>query len=376
MSVPRIAIIRQKYRPDGGAEQSLKNLLSVLKQHSYDVTLITRQWDGEASQSIITCNPLRLGRILREWGFARAVRRELGQRNFDLVQSNERIACCDVYRAGDGVHREWLKQRKRVQSPLARLLTGLNPYHAYVKYAEKELFESKRLRAVICNSRMVKDEILDYFKIDADKLRVIYTGVDTEEFHVRLRQHRQAVRGKLGIPQQATVFIFVGSGFQRKGLMQAIECLARLPDAQLLVIGKDKRMGKFRRRAARLGLARRVHLLGVQRGVGPFYGAADVLILPTLYDPFPNVVLEAMAVGLPVITSTRCGGAELVTEGINGYVCDALDLDALCCAMRQVTDKAHCEQLSHEARRTAELYTLDAMRQNLDQLYGELLDEQ
>jgi len=375
VSAPSIAIIRQKYRPDGGGERFVSGLLSVLRRRAYDVTLITRRWEGGANPSVLTCNPPKAGRMLRDWGFARAVCRRLKQYHFDLVQSNERIACCDVYRAGDGVHREWLSQRRRIQSLPARLFVALSPYHAYVKHAEKRLFESNRLRAVICNSRMVREEILNHFDIDGCKLRVIYTGVDTETFHPKLKAHRRAVRGELGIPDDAPAFIFVGSGFERKGLMRAISCLAQLPEAHLVVVGKDKRPGTYRRRAARLGLARRVHLLGVRQEVGPYYGAADALVLPTLYDPFPNVVLEAMACGLPVITSTKCGAAELIRKGRGGYVCDALDDRALTDAMRRLTDGGHCRQLGGEARRIVEPYTLDAMRDNLTQLYRELLHE-
>ena len=203
-----------------------------------------------------------------------------------------------------------------------------------MKLAEKRLFESPRLRAVVCNSRMVKDDVLEHFSIDPGKLRVIYSGVDVDKFHPALKEQRAAVRAELGIPDEVTVFVFVGSGFARKGLRQAMRSLARLPAGHLVVVGKDKRREAYRRDAARLKLAGRVHFLGVREDVGRYYGAADALVLPTLYDPFPNVVLEAMASALPVVTSAKCGGAELVEAGGCGYVCDALDGDGLMRAMR------------------------------------------
>jgi len=371
---PRIALVRQKYRVDGGAERFVGSLLSVLGDGVYDVTLLTRRWDGQPGGPVIRCNPPHLGRTLRDWGFAAAVRRELRRGDFDLVQSNERIAGCDVYRAGDGVHREWLRQRRRVQSPLERLATALSPFHAYVKRAERRLFESPQLRAVICNSRMVRGEILDYFAVDPRKLRVIYNGVDTEKFHPALRQHRRAVRNELGVPEDETVFLFVGSGFERKGLGPALEALARLPRPRLLVVGKDKHPRRYRRLAERLGILERVHFLGVKPDVGPCYGAADALVLPTLYDPFPNVVLEGMAAGLPVVTSTKCGGAELIRQGQNGYVCDALDREGLAAGVQRLLDPEHARHLGDEARRCVEPYTLAAMRANQTRLYEELLD--
>jgi UDP-glucose:(heptosyl)LPS alpha-1,3-glucosyltransferase len=158
--------------------------------------------------------------------------------------------------------------------------------------------------------------------------------------------------------------------------MQAVEALNEVPGAHLVVVGKDKSSSRFRRRAQQLGVGARIHLVGVRGEVGPYYGAADAMVLPTLYDPFPNVVLEAMAAGLPVITSTKCGGAELVKDGISGYVCDALDRRALVQAMRQLNNSSHCEQLGAEARRAVEPLTLTAMRDRLIEIYQELLDEQ
>jgi UDP-glucose:(heptosyl)LPS alpha-1,3-glucosyltransferase len=374
MKTPTVALIRQRYAHDGGAERFVSRALEALKTRSVQLTLITREWRGGEGFEVITCNPFYLGRLWRDWSFARAVCRRLEQESFDLVQSHERISCCDVYRAGDGVHREWLRQRARTQGALGRLATALNPYHYYVKAAEKRLFGSARLKAVICNSKMVKDEIRNYFGVAEEKLRVIYSGVDTRVFHPDLKRQRAAVRAQYVVPENAALFLFVGSGFARKGVSTLLEAMARLSaDAYLLVVGHDKNLEKYQARAQRLGLGSRVRFAGRQGDVKPFYGAADGLVLPTLYDPFPNVALEAMASGVPVITSSKCGAAELIRDGENGFVCDALDSIALSERMRQLADREKAERIGKAARDTVAGLHLETMSDKLLELYGSLL---
>lgn len=369
----RIALIRQRYTTFGGAERFVTNALEALKSQGAQLTLVTRQWQAQAGLDAVICNPFYLGSLWRDWGFARAVCRELARCDFDLVQSHERIACCDVYRAGDGVHAQWLANRRTALGALGRLALALNPHHRYVLAAERGLFESPRLRAVICNSRMVKEEIRRHFGVAEDKLHVIYSGVDTAVFHPELRtRHRQAVRERHGIPTDAPVFLHVGSGFERKGIARLLAALARLPDTvHALIVGKDKHLERFRRLADHLGLAGRVYFTGGLTDVKPCYGAADVFCLPTLYDPFPNAALEAMASGLPVVTSTQCGAAELIEPGGNGFVCDALDVTALAEAMRRAAERSW--EMGVAARRTVEPLTLAAMAARLVGLYQQLL---
>jgi UDP-glucose:(heptosyl)LPS alpha-1,3-glucosyltransferase len=370
----KLALIRQRYAHDGGAERFVSRALEALRSRDVRLTLITREWRGGEGFEVITCNPFYLGRLWRDWSFARAVCRRLEKESFDLVQSHERISCCDVYRAGDGVHREWLRQRARTQGALGRFATALNPYHYYVKAAEKRLFGSVRLKAVICNSKMVKDEIRNHFGVAEEKLRVIYSGVDTRVFHPDLKRHRAAVRAQYVIPEDATLFLFVGSGFARKGVSTLLEAMARLSaGTYLLVVGHDKNLEKYRARAQRLGLGSRVQFTGRQADAKPFYGAADGLVLPTLYDPFPNVALEAMASGVPVITSSKCGAAELIRDGENGFVCDALDSIALSERMRLLADREKGERIGKAARDTVAGLHLETMSDKLLELYGSLL---
>lgn len=371
----KIALIRQRYTPFGGAERFVANAVQALRAEGASLTVVTRQWKSGSEGESLICNPPYLGSLWRDWSFARCVCETLQKHAFDLVQSHERIACCDVFRAGDGVHREWLAQRRRVLGPLGKLRLALNPYHRYVLAAEKELFSSPRLRAVICISQMVKDDIRRHYDVPEDKLHVIYNGVDTTAFHPSLAEkHRAATRLAYGIPKDAPLFLFVGSGFERKGLAVALEAMTELPEeAHLLVVGKDKRMKRFMRQAANLGIASRIHFAGGQQDVRPFYGAADALVFPTLYEPFGNVALEAFACGLPVITSSHSGAAELIREGENGFTCDPLDHRQLTEAMKKLLSPDLRRKAAIAARATVEPFSLEKMSLTLLALYNGLL---
>jgi UDP-glucose:(heptosyl)LPS alpha-1,3-glucosyltransferase len=371
----RIALVRQRYTAFGGAERFVERALQALTDQNAQLTLVTRRWASAEKRNTIICAPPYIGSLWRDWAFARCVCRTLKEQHFDLVQSHERIACCDIYRAGDGVHREWLEQRRRTVGLFARLSLTLNPYHHYVMAAEQKLFQSSQLKAVICNSHMVKDEILRYFDIPEQKLHVIYSGIDGDIFHPGLRQkYRSDVRNRYGIPAEAPLFLFVGSGFDRKGLPALLEAMSQCtPTAHLMVVGKDKKIKAFRARATALGLHGRIHLLGGQDDVKPFYGAADALVLPTLYDPFPNVALEAMATGLPVVTSTKCGAAEIIEPGISGFVVDALDVRRLSEHMDKLSNPGVSAAMGAAARERVQTMTLGAMGQQLARLYQTLV---
>jgi UDP-glucose:(heptosyl)LPS alpha-1,3-glucosyltransferase len=370
----RLALIRQRYAQDGGAERFVARAMEALRAENLALTLVTREWTQGQGFDVLTCDPFFLGRTWRDWSFARSVCRALRSRRFDLVQSHERIACCDLYRAGDGVHREWLAQLARVRGPLGRLGLRLNPYHRYTMRAERRLFTSPQLKAVVCNSNMVKEEIRRHFALPAERLHVIYSGIDAQAFHPDLKRHRAATRAQYGVPKDATLYLFVGSGFERKGVAVLLQGLARLSAGSfLLVVGHDKHAERYKRKAADLGVGERVLFAGRQADVKPYYGAADALVLPTLYDPFPNVALEAMASGLPIVTSTKCGAAELIEPGNNGFVCDALDYVALAAHMRALSDPATVSRMGAAARQLGESLNLEHMKRNLVALYQQLL---
>ena len=372
----RLAIIRQRYTPYGGAERFVESALEALLERSVAITLYTRSWPQTRLQLIepVICNPLYVGRLWRDRGFASAVCEKISRKPPELVQSHERLLCCDVYRAGDGVHQVYLEERLRDASPLARRFIEWSPYHRYVLDMERRLFSSPALRAVICNSKMVKDEIRERFDFAEAGLHVIYNAVDSDDFSPRLREHRGIVREKLGVPEAATVFLLVGSGYARKGVARAIAALSRVPgNPYLFVVGRDKARGHYRRVAHEHGVAERVAFFGPQDDPRPFFGAADAFVLPTSYDPCPNAALEAMACGLPVLTSTKCGAAELVLEHDAGFVCPASDVESLAWHMTTLTDPAARTTLGARAREAVLPLTPTAMTLKLVLLYRDLL---
>ena len=373
----RLAIIRQRYTPFGGAERFVEGALEALLERNVAITLYTREWPETRLKLIEPhiVDPYYIGRIWRDWGFARAVTREIGRARLDLVQSHERLLACDVYRAGDGVHAVWLEERLKGAPWWKRCVVRLNPWHRYVLGIERRLFASPLLQAVICNSTMVRDEIAQRFAVPPAKLRVIHNAVDTQVYSPALRGDRAATRARLAIPADALVYLLVGSGFERKGVATAVEAFAELPAAAVLVVvGADKHLARYRALAEEFGVADRVHFTGPQTDVKPFYGAADVFVLPTLYDPFPNAVLEAMACGLPVITSTKSGAAPLVAERDAGLVLPSRDVAGLAAHMRTLADPATRARMGANARATVEPLTPDAMTLALVLLYKELLE--
>ena len=348
----KIAFVRARYNPFGGAERFLNGAAEALAAQGASPTIITRSWpdSGHAGIQHRIVNPRYFTKAGRDRSFARATAALLRQEKFDLVQSYERMQGCDVFHAVDGVHAEWLVQRRRVQGGLQRLGVRLNPHHRYVLEAERAMYTSAQLKAVICISEMVKQNVMQHYAVAADKLHVIYGDIDSGRFHPGLRdQHRIALRKSLDIPADAPVALFVGSGFERKGVAGFLATVALVKGLYGLVVGHDKHLPRYRALAGRMGLAGRVIFTGAIQDVRPCYGASDVYLMPTLYEPFGLVFGEAMACGLPAITSPQAGAADWIRDGQNGFVVDPLDTAGLANAVERALAYPAMGQRAREA---------------------------
>jgi UDP-glucose:(heptosyl)LPS alpha-1,3-glucosyltransferase len=372
----KLAIIRQKYSAFGGAERFIERLLPGLAAHGVDVSLIVRKWSGSATADAtlrwVPCDPFYVGSAWRDKSFAKAACQKVVAGDYDLVQSHERLGCCDIFRAGDGVHAAWLEARQQYLGE-SLLWLKLNPFHANSLGAERRMFASTRLKKVICISRMVRTDVQRFYGVSDSKLVTIYNGVDLDAFSPKSIENRDQLRQTLKIPAEALVYVFVGSGFKRKGLEVAIRALP--PDAHLIVVGKDKETARFQKMAVETGAnttqSTRIHFEGPQKDVRPYYGAADAFVFPTVYEPFGSVVLEAMACGLPVITTDRCGAGELITEGVEGFVLPTGDIQAFTACMRQNSALDWASRRA-AARKTAEQYPVSRTVDAMMALYQEL----
>lgn len=377
-----LAIIRQAYNPFGGAERFVERAIRALGPEHVKVTLITRKWEGgdNPGLTIKLLHTPRISRLLRDVMFARSVNTLIRTHIFDLVQSHERIPGCDIFRAGDGIHATWLEQRARTLGPVGRFLQQISPWHRYVLGMERRMLEDPKLRAVICNSEMVRQDLAHRYPALSSRLHVIHNGVDLKTFHLGLRaKHREILREQMDVPECTPVILFVGSGFERKGVPQLLEAMTRpeLRNAQLWVVGKDRLTRRLERRAASLGVATQIRFLGPKKDVTPYLGAADVFALPTLYDPMPNAALEALAAGLPVLSSTSSGAAEMIRLGENGERVDALDIDGIAKALGRLIaisqDPAQQPAMAASARASVTHMSKEAMAGELVALYRQLL---
>lgn len=370
----RIVFVRQRFSRFGGGELILDRTLAALKARGLNVALLGRSWEGGADVEFIRCDPSRFPRFLRERKFADAACKRLAQESA-IVQSHERMPCCDIFRAGDGVHAAFVAHRARGMNALSGKLLALHPFHRSVIALERRMFASPRLKAVIANSQMVADEIVRHFGFAREKILLVPNGIDLDRFHAGARaQYRAVTRTELGADETRPVALFVGSGFKRKGLDAAIAALAASDvDAELWIVGHDRNPSAYVRRAARAGLKpERVRMIGPVADPLPYYGAADILLLPSIYDPFPSTAIEALACGLPVVTSTSCGAKEAVVLLERNLVCDAFDPSGLATAVHRAFDLAAKPETAARAREIASGYGIDAMIDRMLAVYAAL----
>jgi len=279
--------------------------------------------------------------FLEALSFAINSKRLLKKEQFDVIHSCERTIYQDIYRAGEGCHREWLIQRAKVESPTKTLLVRLNPLHQVLLALEKRIFKEGHYKYIIANSRRGKEQIIRHYEVPERKVKVIYNGVNSKRFQDLDRNlYRLQIRKEYGLEEKDKVLIFVGSGFKRKGLVYAIRAIApiKIPNVKLLVVGRDNPK-RYINLSERLGLNHRVIFAGSVSHIEKFYAASDVFILPTIYEPFSNACLEAMACGLPVITTDINGVSEFIKAELNGYIVkEPWNIDILSKAIKKSLD--------------------------------------
>jgi len=322
-----IGFVRRGYSASGGAEAYLKRLGRGVVDLGYEAQLFTtddwpqNEWPFGVITRLHSRSPIAFADELEE------LRPKV---RCDVLMSLERIWRCNVYRAGDGVHRAWLNRRRKFELPLERFVRSLNRKHRDLLRLEKSLLGDRGAEYVIVNSEMVKDEIVDLYKYPVDKIDIVRSGVPLEKFRVD-PELREKAREDLKLKPDQITLLFAGSGWERKGLLFALEGMALCEDRKmrLLVAGRGNQ---------RYYKSKRAQFLGEWPDLNRINAASEIFILPTIYDPFSNACLEALACGLPVITTRNNGFSEIIEDGVHGSIVDLPNIISLRDAIRFWSD--------------------------------------
>ena len=327
-----ITFIRFKNTPFGGAERYLQRLTKGLESQRID------------TKTVHADLPSWLPSWIRVLLFNRKVCRR--KKKSDLYFSLDRATCCDIYRAGDGVHRAFLQTKG----------FSLNPLHRAYLWLERRTFANARL--IIANSRMVKEQILHYYPdTDAAKIRIVYNGVPIPERFDKPKA-KAALVEELGLDPRRPILLFVGSGFQRKGVEEFLRIIASLKTpVQAVVVGKEKNMRHYRQLTKKLGIAEQTHFTGPRKDVERFYEAADLFLFPTRYEPFSNVVLEAMSYAAVAVTTAQNGAAEVLPERFVMSQPDDMSINTTIETL--LRNKNDLQKVQQEARSIAENYSIE-----------------
>ena len=259
------------------------------------------------------------------------------------------------------------------------MLNHFSLRHSVTLWLEKQIFTKGNYHRIISNSNLCKDHAIKYYGVDPSLISVIRNGVDFNRFnpHVRIA-YRNKLRKFYDIDESDVVILFVSMNFRRKGLiplMKAIGILSNTDRVKLLVVGKGK-TGYFRRLALKLGIDNNVIFAGPTSQLEQYYGGADFFVLPTYYDPFANVCLEALACGLPVVTTRGNGASELIEEEQNGFViADPDDVKDLAEAIIKLMGPGLRNSMSENAFESVKHLTIKEHARQVCRVYEEILRE-
>lgn len=327
----RIAFLRRRFSPTGGAERYLLRLASGLAAAGHQIVLYCEDWSPRENPFF----DVRKVGSRDPFTFAQgAITLPMRDRH-DIIFSLERVPGADIYRAGDGLHADWLAYRKAFYPVRGRVRTALRGKNRLLCKLEARVFAPGGVKRVICNSHFVARQIVSRFGFAKDRIDVIYNGVPYQQFSMG---DRALGRRALRLNSDEYVVLLVGAGAERKGHSIARDAVRRL-----------------RRKDAKLVIVDSPPSVAMQH----IYAAADVFLLPTLYDPFANVTLEALAAGLPVITSAQNGASEIIDNERNGFVLPRADDDKLLVhLLEHLADPAFRARFREPAQALAQQYDL------------------
>jgi UDP-glucose:(heptosyl)LPS alpha-1,3-glucosyltransferase len=355
----------------GGCETYIAGLARRLARDGHRVHLYACRWDAAALPSSVTYHRVRLPRcprFLRPWFFSLACRRALADNGHPVSVGFDKIFGVDVLYPQGGLYaatsdHNLLKYPGRLARSLVRAIKVIDPAHHSFTLLERRQYAGPNRPLVVAISEMVQGHFRQRFGLGANELRLVRLATDPARFDETDRPLRRLEwRTHWDITPEQTVALFAGMNYRLKGLEPLLHAVRRLPAEtpfRLLIAG-NKHTAAYERMARRLGVADRVRFVGYCADMRNCYFAADFFVHPTFYDPCSHVVLEAMACGLPVITSRYNGASELMHPPREGFVIDdPHDVAHLTWCLTQMMEPARRAACARAARKTGSQWTFE-----------------
>lgn len=374
----RVAITHTRFQEVGGVERYIYAFCQRLIAAGHEIHYFCHFWNEEPEGITFhkipyTFKPLRWAKVL---AFDRLTRSAIERHGpFDIVHGFTKTSRQDIYTDGSGCLQDF-QAYSLGRSAWRRFLGRMTPHQQVVLAIQNARFTRGNFRRIITVSKLVQGQICRRYGLTDREVEVVYNGIDLERFHPRnIARHRAAVRGELGLADEVPVVLFVANDYERKGLGTLMRALQRLNGAVCLVIGKERphRKSRFVKMAMDLGIQARVHFLDVRPDVERYYAASDLCCLPTYFDAFGMVVLEAMATGIPCIISAAAGAAEIIIEGQTGAVLpDPDDDQTLTGLMRPFMDLMVAKKAGQRAREECRRFSWDRHFDRILEIYDEV----
>ena len=376
----RVALVILHADPSrGGAERYTVDLANGLRGRGHETIVLATSFGEGVKGGDDVCLPVRAAtRAGRYCRFLDQLDSHLTANSFDIVHAMLPMRRCDVYHPHAGLAVEaiatgHLKYDGAAKRAVARAATRFNRRRQRFAQVERELLSSDKPPAVLCLSEYVKGVVRKHYSLPEDRLATLFNAVDLAKFDPGARPGaRDEVRRRFNIAPDRTVALIIAQDFSRKGLREAIMATARVKDPRLvlLVVGKEDPAG-YRKLAAEQQVADRVVFAGPTADPYSFYRAADFFVLPTRHDPCSLVVLEALAMGLPVISTVFNGACEIMADSRHGYVLsDPTDINALAAAMNRVLDSSLRHGMSEACLELRPKLSYDRHLDQLLQIYS------
>jgi UDP-glucose:(heptosyl)LPS alpha-1,3-glucosyltransferase len=358
----KIALVHKRLDLKGGTERDLFETAVGLSAAGHQVHLFCSHYGVPVPPGIVAHRVLAapLGRTVRLWSFALSAQKATRETGCDFIVNFGRLVDADLLRCGGGTHRGFLTRMATHGGMGRRSWQSISAYHQSLLALEKRQFSSPQLKKIIAVSNSVKIDILANYPVAENQVAVLYNGVDPDRFHPAKRPEYQCeVRREWNIPLDAPLVLFVGNGFRRKGLDRLMSAWSspQLSAIYLLVVGTDARIDRYRAWANSVAPGR-VRFAGHQANTEAYYGAADLLALPSVQEAFGNVVLEALAAGLPVAISRNVGAAELLAgQLLEGIIEQPENPREFAEKLLALLDKSRNPALQQQARQIGETYS-------------------